>query len=149
MKFLSKFFNNKTKKLITELIDIENSMPFKLWLKELGTPISQKITKNELISGYCEDLAFYLHYKYEVPIYKTDDKILNDGHYFIKLDNKYYDAMNPSGFIKPSDSEWSKRLMKNNPNITKDLIDSVLKPFDEKPWNGYSRSKHKVKKWNI
>lgn len=135
--------NDLVIKMEEELSDIENSEEFKIWLKELGS--TEPVTREMLINGYCEDLAFYLHFKYGAEIWVTDDAEINDGHYFVKLGDKFYDGMDPKGYPKPSDSTWSQRVIKNSGRVTPEIIMKHLKPFDEKPWSGYTSSAHVIK----
>lgn len=130
-----------------ELKDLQRSENFREWMYELSGRKSSKLvpSNEELIAGYCEDLAVYLHYRYGAELYCTDDESINDGHYFVKLNNKYYDAMNPDGVDKPSEFEWSKRLMQENSEITPEMIDGVLRPLGIE-WSVYSDCEHVVKK---
>jgi hypothetical protein len=147
MKYVKLFESWNKQDFLHELKDITNSKGFLKWLKVLSGDQETSISKEELISGFCEDLAFYLHYKYDVPIYVTDDREINDGHYFVKYDDKYYDGMNPEGYDKPSESEWSKRLIKRTGGkVTANMIDSHLKLFNEKPWSEYEKNKHIIEK---
>lgn len=138
-------FTNKTEMLVSELHNIETSEPFIKWLEALGTPRTYKVTKDMLISGYCEDLALYLHYRYGAEVFCTDDKDLKDGHYFVKYNNKFYDAMDPDGYDKPSQSVWSKRLMSRHKNITPEMIDKHLRPLDY-IWEVYSKESSVIDK---
>ena len=135
---------NLKKDLISELSEITTSKPFLIWMKELNGGVEQQVTTDELIGGYCEDLAFYLHYRYKLSIYKVDSAEVQDGHYFVKYDNLYFDAKNPTGVTKPSDFEWAKKSMKTF-DTTPEIINSNLEKFSEKPWSGYSSSKFIVK----
>ena len=137
--------HNLLKLLTTELQNIENSHEFKIWLEALGTPLTDTITKEQLISGYCEDLAFYLHYKYGAPIYGAGNNTIKDGHYFVKLGEKFYDAMHSEGFSKISESEWAQRLLQRRTDLTAQMIDASTFIFDEKPWDVYIAAKPVVK----
>jgi len=133
---------SKLEQLKNELRGIESSSDFKRWMRELSGGSDQTITREKLISGFCEDLAVYLHYKYGAEIFKTDDKELKDGHYFVKFGSKFYDAMDPEGYSKPSQSVWSERLMKQDRTISPDMIDKHLKPYDwNDTWTVYKTSK--------
>jgi len=52
--------------------------------------------------------------------------------------------MNPLGVSKPSEFEWSNGLMRSDKKITPQMIDDLLKPFDEVPWGGYSNSRNSI-----
>ena len=114
---------------------------FEKWMTELSGGIpSFPNEERAYIEGYCEDLAFYFHYKYDLPIWKVDSVETKDGHYFVKFKDKFYDAMNPYGVTKPSELVWAKESMERH-FTTPELIDSNLEEFNETPWTGYSSSK--------
>jgi hypothetical protein len=94
-----------------ELAQIADSPEFNRWLGLLddnGDRPLKPITTELLVSGFCEDLAVYLHYKYGAEVVHTDTPALphNCGHYFVRMDGKYYDALSPSGANKPSEMKF-------------------------------------------
>lgn len=127
----------KEELMIQELRDIEKSPPFLEWLYALGFPRDEVITKEMFIEGYCEDLAIYLSYKYRVQVKGVDCCDLHvNGHWFVELDGRYYDALNPEGVVIPSELEWSKQAMVSNPAIKPEQIDNKLQDLDL-IWNRY------------
>lgn len=145
-RFRNFILESKSESMVEELKDIENSPTFIEWLYELAgrQGVRQKIRKEDLLAGYCEDLAVYLHYKYGAELVAVDDRSINDGHYFVKINGKFYDVMNPEGVNKPSELVWSKRLMAENEEITPDKIDTLLRPLGIE-WSGYETSKRVIK----
>lgn len=121
----SLYIKESNNKLSYELSNITTSKGFKDFLDFLGGGSSPTMTKELLVSGWCEDLAFYLSKMYNAKIVSLDNAELGDGHYFILKDGKYYDALSPEGVNRPSDLEWSKRLM-NRKGFDSDFIDSQL-----------------------
>ena len=129
--------------LSIELENIETSVQFKSWLDYLdGGAFSSKIlTKNLLVSGYCEDLAVYLYYKYGAEVWWFDRSKGSDGHFFVKKDGKFYDALNPTGVNNISDLEFSKTKVKN---IDVDNQSRKLDPKSKDWWSVYPEAWNKI-----
>lgn len=148
-------YKSPYKTMSDEIEDIENSKQFKDWLEELGTPREDTITKEMLISGYCEDLAYYLHYKYGLPVYGVNSRKVNqrnalpDGHWFVKSGNKYYDAMNPKGYEKLSQSVWAIRIKDKHPEIEDSDFDDYVIEDKESIWEVYKDASKIITKIDI
>lgn len=120
--------NIKDSEMSKELQHILSSKQFQEWLRVLGSDPTT-LRQWDLTNGYCEDLAVYLHKKYGAKMCVLDDKILNDGHYFVELDGKYYDGINWDGVEKIEDLDWCKKIKFKGINLNKHLR------FD---WDGIS-----------
>ena len=92
--------------MLNELKHIETSKPFVEWMTLLNGGTPEIITKDRLINGLCEDLAYYLHVKYKVKIinvtyFHPTTPTAQLGHYFVQYtDGKFYDGWNRDGIEK-------------------------------------------------
>ena len=123
--------------MIEELRDLNASKTFTDWMTYLNGGIPECITKERLINGLCEDLAYYLHIKYDVEIIYANYFISagitkhEAGHYFVRnSDGLYYDGWSVDGVCDPWDLQWSKDILNStlgyNPGfrIWTDVVDS-------------------------
>lgn len=113
--------------MIEELQNLNASKTFIEWMTLLNGGISPGYIESErLINGFCEDLAVYLHVKYNVDIiyigYFITSYPLNDssaiplnssiGHYCVRHANGlYYDGWNVNGVTDVWDLRWSKNIL--------------------------------------
>lgn len=79
-----------------EILEIEKSEDFLEWLFALGSLSSERINREMLITGLCEEFAHYLKYFYGGKIISI---LLPNrgGHFFLEKDGKFYDAFAPRG----------------------------------------------------
>lgn len=138
MKKYEEFILESKTSILLELENIENSDMFLKWMKFINGGESPEINSNMLISGFCEDLALYLHYKYKVEVFRLDKRPMTSGHYFIKYKNKYYDGYNRKGVNKPSELTWSIKYA-NKKNIKVESLNDILEPLDF-IWSGYKEA---------
>ena len=102
--------------MIEELDNLVDSKPFKEWIMVLGKGIPKTLTKERFITGLCQDVAYYLHIRYNLPIFKLSflsptSNALVCGHYFVKHKDSYFDGYNTNGVPDPMCLYWTQFIL--------------------------------------
>ena len=106
--------------MLNELDTLLESKPFNEWQRLLAgnSDIIQLPTRQNLISGLCGDLGFYLKVRYGVPVftisYLLPSWLITVTHVCVLFENMYYDGWNTKGVYHPSDLQWSRLLIDNH-----------------------------------
>lgn len=66
--------------------------------------VNRKVSPSVLIDGCCEDFAVFFCIKYGVPLW-----CLDDAHFLLVIDGKFYDGFNNLGVSKLKDLEFVKK----------------------------------------
>lgn len=106
--------------MLEELKDLNSSSTFKAWMTLLNGGIPyETITKEMLINGLCEDLAYYLHVKYGVRIINISGTFKTIRHglapafghcCILDQQDRYFDGYNVEGVSDINELHWVKEI---------------------------------------
>lgn len=106
--------------MIEELKNLNTSQTYIQWMKYLNGDNKDYLDPRNLINGFCEDVAYYLHTKYDVPIIYISYFLpylyqISVGHFCVlHINGLYYDGMNTDGVKDVWDLQWSKNILSAN-----------------------------------
>lgn len=106
--------------MIEELKNLKLSQTYLQWMRYINGSTNAYLDPRNLINGFCEDVAYYLHTKYDIPIinisyFLPTEYRLHVGHFCVLHTNGlYYDGVNTDGVIDVWDLQWSKNVLYSN-----------------------------------
>jgi hypothetical protein len=128
--------------MLDELNTLLESKPFHEWQRLLAGDSATIVlpTRENLISGLCVDLGFYLYIRYKVPVltigYLIPAYRITTNHVCVLHNGKYYDGWDVDGVANPADLYWSRSLVNNRQVYDKDTV-MVQEGLDSYELNHY------------